>query len=593
LKKETYISIFLGLLIISTLINNNVFESIVYAAYYYYGIIASVIIGFTGILYLKNKHLVSINLPTPILLFSAIPIYYLLQNVFYYDHTVNIPQYLILNAILLFSYYSIFSIYTISFDSIFKLITFIACFESLYCLFQFFGWIHSNTSSFKVTGTWINPNVTAIFLAMAWPSALSHSLKENNKKVNSISLFVILSALFVLKCRTAFIGITLSTALILNYRFDCIKNIREKFIGYKIFLPLSLGLIFILSSAFYLVKSKQASTNGRSFIYKISTSIIAQKPILGWGYESFVKEYNQGQAIYFKTTNGTKEEIENASFVRSAYNELLHNAVEGGVVIVIIFLTFYSSLLFKYKQIQNVETLISYAATTSFILMSLFNFTFFALPAMCLFVLHVAMLCYSTKDVIHENLKINSVKYKYLTTLIFFSLSIYFIFSLTINAIASAKSKEATLLSTIGENKEAILIFEALKNQLSNSTEYLKNYGNALFMQKDNTSAINKYKEAICIAPDPDILLKLGFCYQQTKQYDKALEVCTLAHNIVPNRVLPLFSQMSIYMYSRDTANTIKLAKQIVKIIPKISSQETDFYKKQATILLSKLTVKQ
>ena len=367
MNKERFVLILLTLLIIGTLINNSVFESIVSSAYYYYAIIATLFIAIAGILYIKNKHETGILIPTPILLFFAIPVYYLLQNVFYYDHTVNVPQYLIINALLLFSFYLVFRVYTIDFRLINKIITIIACLESIYCFFQFFGWVKSDTASFEVTGTWINPNVTAIFLAMAWPAALGLLLKEKNKKVYSIFLLLILAALVLLKCRTAFIGIALSTALILNYQFGYINKINRKFLGYKILLPISIALIFITSSAFYLAKSKQASTNGRSFIWKISSGMIVQKPILGWGYENFVKEYNYAQATYFKSANGTKEEIENASFVRSAYNELLHNAVEGGVVMLIILLSFYSSLLFKYKQIINLEGLISYAATASFI----------------------------------------------------------------------------------------------------------------------------------------------------------------------------------------------------------------------------------
>jgi O-antigen polymerase len=346
------------------------------------------------------------------LFFFAIPAYYLLQTVVNNNDWQNIPQYFIINALLMFSCYSILSIYTIRLHHIYKLITIIACLESLYCLFQFLGWLKSDTPSFKITGTWINPNVTAMFLAMAWPATLYLQIK-NKKWLTIIAALIILIAMVLLKCRTAFIGVTISTAVILNYQFGVIKNLRQKFTGYKLLLPLLLGLVFISFAAFYLAQSKQASTNGRAFVWKISMNMIAQKPLLGWGYDKFSKEYNYAQAAYFKLGKGNKEEIENASFVRTAYNELLHNAVEGGVIALLILLFFCGSLLINYKQCTNIESIIAYAATASFIVMSLFNFAFWALPSMCLFIVYAAILTYAAKQNIPKKPKPHSKKYNF------------------------------------------------------------------------------------------------------------------------------------------------------------------------------------
>ncbi len=585
MNKQTAILIFLGLIILSTLVNNNVFESIVSAAYYYYAIIATVSIGITGILIIKYNSKTDIFIPTPILLFFAIPVYYIFQNALFYNHEVNIPKYLILNALLLFSYYTIFGLYSISLYSIFKLIAIIAFFESLFCLFQFFGLLKTATASFNVTGTWVNPNVTAIFLALAWPAILFLLLQDKKWFYFIMGMFILI-ALALLKCRTAFVGIAISTFLILNYQFKFFK----KNIKYKILVPSLLGLVFIFLISYNLSKTKQASTYGRLFVWQISLNIIAQKPLIGTGYDSFIKEYNYAQASYFKSNKATKEEIDNASFVTTAYNELLNNFVEGGFIGFVIILSFFISVLINYNQISKLETLISYAACASFIIMALFNFAFSALPAMCLFMLYVAMLCYSSNRKVPKPIFTISLKYKYIPALVLIATSCYFFFNVTSNAVASSKSKKATTMSSTGENDEAITIFEPLQNELNKSNEYFKNYGNALFMQKNIAGAIIKYKQAINLVPDPDVMLKLGFCYQQTKQFEKGLEVCVLAHNIVPNRVLPLFSQMSIYLYAGDTSNAKKMAKQVVEIKPKVTTEETNIYKKQANLLLTKLS---
>lgn len=45
----------------------------------------------------------------------------------------------------------------------------LALFECILCFLQAMGFVKSPNRYFKVTGSWLNPNVTAMFLAMALP----------------------------------------------------------------------------------------------------------------------------------------------------------------------------------------------------------------------------------------------------------------------------------------------------------------------------------------------------------------------------------------------------------------------------------------
>jgi hypothetical protein len=60
-------------------------------------------------------------------------------------------------------------------------------------------------------------------------------------------------------------------------------------------------------------------------------NMIEKRPLLGWGYDHFGKEYNHTQAEYFEANRGLEIEKENAAFVRTPYNEILYHLVEGGM----------------------------------------------------------------------------------------------------------------------------------------------------------------------------------------------------------------------------------------------------------------------
>lgn len=98
-------------------------------------------------------------------------------------------------------------------------VTVISTIEALYCFIQYSGFSKSQNNYFKVTGSWENPNVTAMFLALTVPFFL-YLLKRKNKKMILAGFVISISALLILKCRAAFIGAIVSIIVFysLEYR---------------------------------------------------------------------------------------------------------------------------------------------------------------------------------------------------------------------------------------------------------------------------------------------------------------------------------------------------------------------------------------
>jgi len=177
------------------------------------------------------------------------------------------------------------------FSSFFIGITIIASFESLYCLMQYLGFSESRSIYYKVTGSWNNPNVTAIFLALTVPFFL-YLLRHKYKKIMLVGLVLLLAALLLLKCRTAFIGTVLSMIVYysLEYQFtDWAKNKKNSTSAKAL---LVVGLIIIIPVCSYLYNAKKDSADGRKFIWKLSAQMIPEKLLTGYGYGYFEKEYN-------------------------------------------------------------------------------------------------------------------------------------------------------------------------------------------------------------------------------------------------------------------------------------------------------------
>ncbi|OXA99258.1 hypothetical protein B0A81_21430 [Flavobacterium plurextorum] len=139
-----------------------------------------------------------------------------------------------------------------------------------------------------MTGTWINPNVTAQFLAMCVPIFL-YSFKENRKKTYQAGFFLLVIALILLKCRAAFIGSMIAVIVYFTLEYSFINWVRNQRNKTVVKILVIIGLLFTLSIANQLYNSKKASSQGRAFIWKLSAMMVSEKPF--FGYRSCFRYY--------------------------------------------------------------------------------------------------------------------------------------------------------------------------------------------------------------------------------------------------------------------------------------------------------------
>lgn len=577
----------ISIVLFVTLLNNTKFESPTMAAYFLFVLSTAILMLLTSLAYLFSKATVKQHNTLPVILLVVLTLYYFLHTALQ-QQGIGIMHVLLLAYCLLFVCCVILlNIFEVNLRHIYTGITALAAFESVICLLQLSGVVNSPTTLFRVSGTWVNPNVTAMFLAMSTPAVLILSLQAGSFK-RKIYLFVLLLisvALLSLKCRTAFIGVLINASVIANAKFQLIRTIRERFkttkavVIYTLFICVAAAL---LTGLYY---SKQASADGRKLIWKVSLQMVAERPLTGVGYGYFEREYNLKQAAWLNSNKASATEINNADYVQMAYNEYLQHLVEGGVVAFIIVILFFISLLWLSPPRNNLPAVAAHAAIASLIGMSVFNFSFQAIPAMCLFMIYAAVVV----TVSEPKIKFILFWYRMPVCGLLLLLGVYMLYSQGTTATASLKSRRAGVMTMMGKANMAIKTLAPLENSLAASEIYWVNYGTALQKQKSYTAALEKFRRATMLKSHPATYLKMALCYQKLNKKDSAINACLLAQRIAPNRIAPLFSMMIIYADERDTENAREMASQVIAKTPRVPSKEASYYKHIAAKILKNI----
>lgn len=589
-------------LISTSLLNINIFYYSTLFSYYSFLIVSS-LCALVAIYMILTRKVDVYFVKSGLIIFCTWLVYLILHGLILYELN-QFHLYILASLTLFFSLIVLLNNVNFNFKRFQIGIIIIATIESLYCISQYLNIFKSHNEFFKVTGTYVNPNVTAMFLAMTVPFFL-HEIKSNEQKRKKIILFClssILIALVLLKCRTAILGLGLALLIFFNFKYLLIEKLKtERNNSTKVFF-LVLSLIFIASICLKLYSFKKESNNGRQLIWKLSSLMIREKPLSGYGYGVFEKNYNQFQSSYFKNHLNDYNELKNAGPVNMAYNEFLQSFVDGGIIGLLLMVLLFVSLImmvlrYKRNKLINENTLdhinMSFSGIMIFALMSSINFTMQAIPVMAMFIIYCSYLMIftvtSSKEIhLRTNKKNGILKVCY----IFIGMMVIFIFINSIILVdAELSNKRADVLNQKGKRIQALKMMKNINQDLILNDSYWKNYGRILLNLNKYNEAINKFNEAKKRSSTPDLYLQSGFCYTKTKQYHKASIEYEKAVFLDPNKFLNRYLLVQSYIKTKDTTNIIFYAKSILDLPPKINSKQVTMYKQFASNILRNLKV--
>ena len=491
----------------------------------------------------------------------------------------------------------------INYIFLFKGIAFLCGIENLYCLLQKAGVLSSLNQYFKVTGSWSNPNVTAMFLAMCFPVLLLMVLETKTwqKKLFLALAFNTILSLVLLKCRSAIIGAGVASVIFLSFKYGYFKKVKQwKMISKALVITAILPVLFLLAVIAY--HSKKDSADGRKLIWKLSAEMIAEKP-LGYGYGHFEKEYNLHQAQYFRSGKATDDEFRNVGFVQMAYNEIFENAVEGGIPGLLLFIGLLVFLLIvpiarKPTNDINPFFLVNapYAGIAAFAIMSVLNFTVQAIPVMAVFILFSAIVSRSSfvelshLDTVNEALgRVRAFRLK-AVGLGLCIVCLYLGQNILRTSIGQLKVKTALNLVQEHKYKDAVQILSSL-DQLGDSERYLRLYGDALYRLNDYKGALIQYNRAKAFTSNPEIYKNVAACYLHIRNYPAAEQSLFTALYIEPNSFSTRNALMELYLHAGLKNEAATMAQNIISLRPKIPSARVNRYKDKARQVLLKLKI--
>ena len=488
--------------------------------------------------------------------------------------------------------------------------------ESVWGLFQLYGFKNSQHELFKLTGSFFNPGPYAGYLSVVFPLSLHWFLKSHHqlpvikpgafraddeisnsliylkikrifdnflpvaKKIfGGITCVAILLVLPAAMSRASWLAAIVGSIVVIS-RLNSVPVMIRK-ITFKSSSKRLKNFVFVLTTSllfaafagmYYL---KKDSADGRLLMWKVSFSALVQHP-LGVGLGNFPSAYGDAQAVYFASGNVSKTEEYVAGNPEYGFNEFLQIGIESGIIGLLLFIGMLVSAfqgLFKSKNWGVMGALVS------LLVFACFSYPFSVLPFLTVFVFLLTMstpggtrmtrtgrICTDKKSAIIRSICVICVPVICTTITAFCLWKQYPVYG------AYKQWKRNQVYYQTGMYREIIQIYEPLYPYLNDQIQFLFEYGRSLSMSEQPEKSNEVLKRAMQISCDPMLYNIMGKNCQATKEYGLAEKSLRKSALIVPNRIYPYYLLMKLYVETGDEEKAYKTASIVLTKEPKVQS---------------------
>lgn len=116
-----------------------------------------------------------------------------------------------------------------------------------------------------------------------------------------------------------------------------------------------------------------------------------------------------------------------------------------------------------------------------------------------------------------------------------------------------------------GHTLEMLPQYADMYDDLKENGAFLYNYGAELHFVGRYEEALDVFHECVCKYNDYNVQMLMAGCYQHLGHSQAAVEKYRYANRMVPNRFLPLYHEMQIYIENGDSMRACEGARTIIE----------------------------
>jgi O-antigen ligase len=460
--------------------------------------------------------------------------------------------------------------------------------EAIWGFLQLYGVVKSYNGIFSISGSFFNPAPYSCFLACGVLLALYFMLKGRSKAEKLLGIVCAISSLTILPAtmsRASWIAVLVGSLFLVYglYFFSLNKLIQQR--KSRIFKWLLATACVILVALFlagvYFIKKDSA--NGRMLIWRTSTTLVQERPLVGSGFNSFQPLYCGAQASYFTTGNATEEELLLADVPEYAFNEYLQLTVEHGIIGLLLFL--FVAYSFFAKQTTAANDGLEHAVKGSlaaFLVFAFFSYPFSVSALAILFVVLAAIsasLLPPIKQFSHRWVGLAAV-------ILCFGMTVYACSQILSRYTVYCEWQQAQKYYHAGSWKQAEAKYSHLYPKLNFQKHFLFEYALCLSKTGQHEASNEVLRCFLYFGSDPMAYNCMGENYKQLKDYEKAESMYLLAFRTVPNRHYPLYLLMKLYNDNGAAEPAKKMAALLLEKQAKVNSTAIEEMQEEARKIL-------
>jgi O-antigen ligase len=455
----------------------------------------------------------------------------------------------------------------------------IAIFQALYGFLEYFNMIKKLQQEFPIGGAFGNPGPYTNFLTALLPVTLYSAVffkKGFHKYGGMVASILILAILPFTQARTSWIAAAIALAFV-GFYIPVIQKAMARFVRNKITKLLSFSFLAIIVIGVFiaLLSFKKESATGRLFVWKVSTELIKDKPLFGFGYGKYAPVHNQYQAIYFEANPNDTENGYLADCVNFAFNEYIQIASEVGLVGLLLFLIIFALSLRSFIKMEaTLYIKIGMGIVLTTLVSSLFSYPLQSPPSFLLLLIGVMLISSNNNSTI-----ISFVSTPYSRKIIGISGLIVCTvwFSISVTRYKAEKDwLKAFQMVRKGEYAQAKVEYARLADKMNYNPFFLFNYGAELTVMGEYKKSIEVLTSVEDRLSDADFYLYLGSDYEALGDTGKALECFEKAMNMMPIKFLPIYKVVIINEQNGNHDIAITYAKKIMQMPVKVKSKFVD-----------------